>query len=265
MDGAALLQNIGRLPPQTIPVLAEHVGTLRRILGGKLVGVYVHGSVAMGGFNPAQSDLDYLAIVANPLDGRERQELSDAFLHLHGASGFRKGVEMSIVEARFAGDDFRYPTPYEFHMGSLDQVRHHGTAHDHEHLDPDLASHFTITRARGVCVYGKATADVFAPVPRKDFLASNWLDISVARESIGRDPVYTILNLCRTATGLRDHAVYSKAEGGALFLKGAGAFHALVETALSDYRNATVSSYDAAEALRFVDFMLAGIESKMLE
>lgn len=263
MGDAALLQNIDRLPPETIPVLAEHVRTLARILGGKLVGVYVHGSAAMGGFNPAQSDLDYLGVVDGPLDARERRELSVAFLRLHGTSGFRKGVEMSIVEARFAGRVFRYPTPYEFHMGSLEQVRHHGEPHDHEHLDPDLASHFTVTRTRGVCVYGKPVADVFAAVPRQNFLQSNWLDISVARESIGRDPVYTILNLCRTAMGLRDGAVYSKVEGGEAFLESSSEFRALVETALSDYRHATVSPYDTSEALRFAEHMLAEIEIAM--
>src|SRR5258708_2417684 len=123
--------------------------------------------------------------------------LARAFLGLHGKSGFKKGVEMSIVQARFAGADVRYPTPYEFHMGSLEQVAHHGKPHDREHVDADLASFFTVTRERGVCVYGKEIADVFAAIDRRYFLASNYEDVRRAREAIVNDPVYVVLNLCR--------------------------------------------------------------------
>jgi streptomycin 3"-adenylyltransferase len=150
-------------------------------------------------------------------------------------------------------------------MGSLAQVRHHGAPHSEEHLDPDLASHFTVTRARGICVWGEARESVFAPVPRRAFLQSNYLDVSGSRESIGRDPVYTILNLCRTVCGMRTGEVYSKEEGAAAFLKSAGSFRGLVETALADYRSAKVSAYDQAEAQRFVDAMLAEIEAGMAQ
>jgi len=258
-----LLKNTERLPPEALPVLTEHVDALVRILGAKLVGVYVHGSAAMGGFHPQQSDLDYLALVSSPLTAGERRGLAEAFAALHGASGFRKGVEMSIVESRFAGADFRYPTPYEFHMGTLEQVRHHGEPHAHEHLDPDLASHFTVTAARGVCVYGAEIADVFAPLDRKYYWQSNLEDVRSAPEAIARDPVYTILNLCRSREGLRDGSIYSKVEGGERYLASEMDSRALVETALRDYRSATVSAYDAAEARRFVDVMLAEIEGRV--
>jgi hypothetical protein len=258
-----MLKNTDRLPPDALPVLAQHVGALDRILGSKLVGVYVHGSAAMGGFNPLRSDLDYLAVVDRRLDARERTQLSAEFLALHGTSGFGKGVEMSIVEARFAGAQFRHPTPYEFHMGSLEQVRHHGRPHEHEHLDPDLASHFTVTRARGICVYGTDTADVFAPIDRRWFYESNYDDVKVAHESIRRDPVYTILNLCRTTCGTHDGAVYSKVEGAVKFLERAGPFESLVRAALDDYRTGATSAYNDIEGGRFVDATLAEIETLM--
>ena len=257
------LKNTQRLPPETLPVLQEHVAVLMACLAANLVGVYVHGSAAMGGFVSQQSDLDYLVLVANPLTAAERRMLADAYVQLHGTSGFRKGVEMSIVEARFAGAEFRYPTPYEFHMGSLEQVRHHSEPHTHEHLDPDLASHFTVAATRGVCVYGAEIDAAFVPVDRKYFWLSNYADVSVARESILRDPVYTILNLCRTVCGMRTGDVYSKQEGAALFLADARDFRTLVETALADYRTATISQYDADETARFVDAMLAEVETRL--
>ena len=34
----------------------------REILGGDFVGLYVHGSYAMGCFNPEKSDIDYIIV-----------------------------------------------------------------------------------------------------------------------------------------------------------------------------------------------------------
>src|SRR5690348_4919159 len=97
--------NEDRLPPEVVPVLAQHVDALLRVFGEKLVGVYVHGSAAMGGFNTKTSDLDYLALTVealspqslpralsregrrDPLKGRGRQSLSQ-----RGAAIPRGGV-----------------------------------------------------------------------------------------------------------------------------------------------------------------------------
>jgi streptomycin 3"-adenylyltransferase len=257
------MKNADKLPPETIPVLEEHIGVLVRALGTNLVGVYVHGSAAMGGFGPQQSDLDYLAVVSSALSARERQSLSHAFLALHATSGFRKGVEMSIVEERFAGKDFRYPTPYEFHMGSLEQLAHHGKPHMTEHADADLASFFTVTRERGVCVYGKEIAKVFAAIDRKYFLASNYEDVRNARETILNNPVYVILNLCRTLCTLKDGGVYSKIDGARRFLSQSNPHRALVERALLDYEGATTSGYEREESVLFAQTMLAEIEAQL--
>ena len=254
------LKNTERLPRETLPVLEQHTSALLRVLRAKLVGVYVHGSAAMGGFTPRQSDLDYLAVVAKPLNEVERAGLSEAFLSLHGRSGFRKGVEMSIVEARFAGTGFRYPTPYEFHMGTREQVEHHGSPHRFEHRDPDLASHFAVVRERGVCVFGRDIAKVFAPVPRKYFFLSNLEDVRNARDQILKDPVYVVLNLCRTLFAVEDGNVYSKIEGARHYLEKRTEFRELVQTALGDYQSGGPSNYDPAKLQEFANALLAEIE-----
>jgi hypothetical protein len=254
------LKNADRLPCETLSVLEQHAEALHGILKDKLVGVYVHGSVAMGGFSPQQSDLDYLAVVAAPLDASERRQLSEVFLSLHGKSGFRKGVEMSIVESRFAGRDFRYPTPYVFHMGTIEQVKHHGSPHSHEHCDPDLASHLTVVRARGICVFGKEIEEVFAPIDPTFFHHSNLADVANARDLILEDPVYVILNLCRTLYALRYDRVYSKVEGAKLYLRDREDFRLLVATALRDYETGAASQYDPALSQQFAAAMLAEIE-----
>ena len=49
------------------------VAAARDILGEELVGVYLHGSLAMGGFHPSESDLDLLAVVRQPMTDDERR------------------------------------------------------------------------------------------------------------------------------------------------------------------------------------------------
>ena len=41
-------------------LLERFTAMSRRIFGGNLLGVYLHGSLAMGCFNPKKSDLDLL-------------------------------------------------------------------------------------------------------------------------------------------------------------------------------------------------------------
>jgi predicted nucleotidyltransferase len=39
----------------------------REILGDNLAGFYLHGSLAMGCFNPLRSDIDFLVVIKEPL------------------------------------------------------------------------------------------------------------------------------------------------------------------------------------------------------
>jgi hypothetical protein len=132
------------------------------------------------------------------------------------------GVEMSIVEAHYAGPGYRYPTPYAFHMGTREQVQMHGLPPDRETVDPDLAAHFTITKRRGLCVYGRPIDEVFVEVPRADYLDSIVLDAEECYDSIQTEtgpgpcvvPKYAVLNFCRVLAVLEADLVTSKIEGG---------------------------------------------------
>ena len=54
------------------------VSTLREHLGAELVGVYLHGSLAMGAFDPGRSDVDILAVCTGPLSAQRRVGLGAA-------------------------------------------------------------------------------------------------------------------------------------------------------------------------------------------
>ncbi|MFP3471291.1 nucleotidyltransferase domain-containing protein, partial [Micrococcus sp. SIMBA_144] len=50
------------------------------ILNDDLVGIYIHGSIAMGGFNPDQSDIDVLVITNKAIEVESKRELASFFL-----------------------------------------------------------------------------------------------------------------------------------------------------------------------------------------
>ena len=53
--------------PQIARLLHEIRRTHMEILGENLVGLYLHGSIAFGCFNPQKSDVDYITAVREPL------------------------------------------------------------------------------------------------------------------------------------------------------------------------------------------------------
>ncbi|HXQ57646.1 MAG TPA: nucleotidyltransferase domain-containing protein, partial [Actinomycetes bacterium] len=54
---------------------------LTRVLGPALVGLYLHGSAAMGGWSAEHSDIDLLGVVARPLDRRVKRVISARLHH----------------------------------------------------------------------------------------------------------------------------------------------------------------------------------------
>ena len=208
------------------------------ILGDRLVGIYVHGSIAFGCFDPRISDIDFLVIVDRPLSLQEKTELIEVLLSLEPKSP-PKGLEMSIV-LRSVCDPFVYPTPYELHYSATyTEAAHRDLAQyctDMHGTDKDLAAHFTVTRSVGKVLCGKPISEVFGDVPCEAYLDSIRFDVENAVEDISEHPVYIILNLCRVAAFLREGLVISKKEGGLWGLSHLPeSYHGIICSALAAY------------------------------
>ena len=46
------------------------------MLGGRVVGVYAHGSLLLGGYLPTRSDIDVLVVVEDPPSPEEQADLA---------------------------------------------------------------------------------------------------------------------------------------------------------------------------------------------
>jgi len=85
----------------------------KRILGENLTGMYVHGSLAFGCFQPERSDVDFLVAVKEPLTFETKKRLLESTLLLESGAP-EKGLEMSVVLERCCRV-FVHPCPFEFH------------------------------------------------------------------------------------------------------------------------------------------------------
>ncbi len=235
------------------------------ILKENLVGIYVHGSLAFGCYHPARSDIDFLVVVHTPLTQAEKEALLTVLLHLDDAAP-PKGFEMSVVLDSVCSP-FVWPTPYELHFSNAHKARCRqdpaGYCSTACGTDPDLAAHFTVTRAVGYALCGRAVEEVFAPVPRQHYIHSLLLDIRSAEMNIEANPVYCTLNLCRVLAFLQEGAVLSKQQGGDWGLRALPArWHPLLHEALAQYSGAAHDP--AAQSLRdFAREMLTQIDAAL--
>ncbi|RKX53864.1 MAG: hypothetical protein DRP30_03580, partial [Thermotoga sp.] len=63
------------MPSEIGNLLSWLVREFRGILKANLVGVYLHGSLAMGCFNPKLSDVDFIVVVERKLSVDEKKEI----------------------------------------------------------------------------------------------------------------------------------------------------------------------------------------------
>ena len=201
---------------ETERLIKEFTEQTIRILKDYLAGVYLHGSCAMGCFNPEKSDIDFIIVVDHHLSDLVKREYLDMVVG-YNALGPAKGIEMSIV-LREVCKPFVYPTPYELHFssGHLDRYKDDpdGFVREMNGTDKDLAAHFTIINKRGRCLYGALIEEMFGEVPSRDYMDSIWYDVENAAEEITKYTMYLTLNLARVLAYKEEGLVLSKKEGG---------------------------------------------------
>jgi streptomycin 3"-adenylyltransferase len=221
--------------------LKQYIREVEAELADNLVGIYLHGSLAMASFNPECSDLDLLVVTRRPMSLETKRRLAETLL---SRSGQPHPIEISFLRR---GDmvPWQYPTSYDFHYSEMWRESFQRELisgdwkswNERQRYDPDLAAHITITNQRGLCLAGAAIEEVFPAVPRQDYLDSIMGDVGDGLENISRDPIYGILNACRTYAYLSYGHIYSKEAGGVWALEVLPeSLRKIVMSALATYR-----------------------------
>lgn len=234
------------------------VSNYSRILGKNLVGIYVHGSYAMNCFNENKSDLDFIVVTLRIPTQKQKEKMIQVLLKLQSKVTF-KGFEMSVVLKRYC-TNFTYPTPYELHFSPAYAnyykndcegmcLRMHGKDHD-------LAAHFMVINHRGICLTGEEISNVFKEVSRFDYLDSIQKDMENVEKMIQREPVYTILNCCRTYYYLKENIIASKLEGGLWALENTPKkLHKTILKAIESYTSINSCELTIKQQQQFLEFM----------
>lgn len=250
-------------------ILEKIVESSKKSLGDNLSGVYLHGSAALGCYNPAKSDIDFIVTVKNPPSLGEKMNFIREILEIDKIAP-EKGLETSVVLEKYCRD-FVYPTPFELHFSSSHKPRCisdlEGYCRGMRGTDKDLAAHFTVIKQSGIALYGEAVGRMFCTIPEEYYIDSVMYDIGEARENIHSEPVYTVLNLARSLMYFTDGFVRSKKQGGEDVREIIPPkFKTLVERALEDYTGEKTASFGGDSILtEYADYMLDIINKKIVE
>ncbi len=198
--------------------LRQLLEAVKEALSGNLVGIYLHGSLAMGCFNPLHSDLDLLLVTRHDLQPPAKRRLAELFLRHSFAPC---PMEVSVLSQAHL-QPWVYPTPYAYHYSELWRTKQLAQIINGEWqhwnaqtlTDTDLAAHVTVTFRRGLCLWGQPIPQVFPQVPPEHYRASLLEDFAWARARLPQSAVCFILNACRIYAYLAEGHIYSKAEGG---------------------------------------------------
>ncbi|WP_226658257.1 aminoglycoside adenylyltransferase domain-containing protein [Guptibacillus hwajinpoensis] len=190
----------------------------KKILGSHYIGFYLHGSLAVGGFNSKQSDLDFLVITKKGVTVQTKKELAQLYL---SASSKPYPIEMSLLREKYLRI-WEHPSSYDFHFSEFWRERYerdlktNGSEYINAqvHKDPDLAAHITITTERGICIDGRPIERTFPKVPREHYISSILGDFEECVEGMASNPIYSILNTIRVYWYLKDGVISSKKEAG---------------------------------------------------
>ena len=233
----------------------------KSIIDKNLVGIYLHGSLAMGCYTTG-SDIDFIALVKKPMDIETKKAIIKSTMNLKDLP--KKGIEISIVLEKHA-KEFIYPTPFELHYSDSHKDRY---ISDSDYIcggfmDKDLAAHFTIIKHKGICLYGKSIEEAFSDVPKRYYIDSIISDVANAKEDIIENTVYITLNLCRVLYYMKENVICSKLDAG-MWAKTMvpQQYRKIVEEAVEVYINKLGEMKCNLELLvKYADYMLVEIES----
>jgi len=195
-------------------ILDKLLTDVQAVLGTHLVGLYVHGSLACGDFNPRTSDVDFLVATEGLLPTETFSALKDMHARL-----FASGLAWSqkLEGAYIPKNDLRRHDPAHAPVAWLGVDGHFAL----ETLGSDWIIQRWILRKKGIIVAGPPLTGLIDPVSADDLreavrgsLREWWSPpfSSPKRFHSGEYQAYAILTMCRSLFVLEHGHVASKPE-----------------------------------------------------
>jgi len=200
--------------PAVNALLGALLSSVEEILDDRLVGMYLYGSLATGGFDAQQSDIDFVVVTAAELHAEVVEHL--AAMHARLASGGLKSA-VKLEGAYVPRGVLRRPVPDHPPCLTVNEGRFYLAR-----LGSDWIIQRHVLREHGVVVAGPPPDTLIDPVSSEDlrcavrgFLREWWqpmLEKPDPRLQGTEYQSYAVLTMCRALYTLRYGTVPSKSE-----------------------------------------------------
>jgi predicted nucleotidyltransferase len=190
-------------------LLAEH----RRVLGARLTGMYLFGSLVSGDFDPDRSDVDLLAALADDLDA----ETTERLRVLHDELAARYPAWAGRIEVLYLSlEGLRICKTTTPHLGAVISP---GEPFHPRELNRDWVLNWYMIREVGVTLYGPPPQAVIPPISRAEFIQvvrehlDWWRGAVVAGDEIENRrgaQAYVVLTMCRALYSMKQGLQASK-------------------------------------------------------
>lgn len=207
---AAMPHDVEVPTPEVVEFGDRVAGVLRGALEDDLVGVYFVGSVALGGYVPAESDVDIAAVSRSALGERQKRTVASAIVGVSQGCPTR-GVEFTLYRRDVAAS---LPKGADFEVNANAGPRMPTAMH----LDAAEEQGFwyvldrAIAHRSGVTISGPPPRTVFADVPRPVLLTA--MSESMAwHRAHEKATLYSVLNACRAWRFAEEGILGSKLDG----------------------------------------------------
>jgi len=227
-------------------------------LDGGLVGAYFVGSIALGGYVAAESDIDVIGVSEQRVPPERRSIIADSVVECAAGCPAR-GLEFTLYRREVAA---ALPIAADFELNA-----NHGPRMARAvHLDPDTQPGFwyvldrAIAHSVGVAIAGPPAAHVFADVPREALLGAMRESMQWHREHEGAT-LYSVLNACRAWRFAAGNALGSKLDGAA-WARSRSAQPELIDSAVA-LRHGKSAELPASEVDEFLEFVESALSSAL--
>lgn len=228
---------------------------LRQILGAELTGVYFVGSVALGGFVPAESDVDITAVSRSALDSSQKRDVASAIVETSRVCPAR-GVEFTL----YRRDVVASPSEgADFEVNANAGPRMLTTVHLEAAAQPGFwyLLDRAIAHRCGVVISGPPPSTVFADVSRRALLAA--MSESMAwHRAHEKATLYSVLNACRAWRFAEDDVLGSKL-AGATWARARWADRDVIDAAVA-LRHGQGAALDPAAVEALLDAVMSRLE-----
>jgi hypothetical protein len=234
------------VPRSVQHVLNEYIALVHDALPGLLAGVYLHGSLALGAFDPTRSDIDFIAITNRRCTATD----IDALCTIH------QTLLQRYPQAQLEGSYLQWHDLGRFEDTILPHPHiHDGIVHASGYHDINAVT-WWILKHRGIAVVGPSPEHLDIQVDWDDLIAKMHHNLNTYWAGFTSNPrrmawlladggiQWAVLGVLRQFYTFREHAITSKTGAGMYGLVHMPPqWHRLIREALDIRAGVAISSY----------------------